>query len=206
MRDDTQGIGTLTYMDKNDNSFAALGHGITDIDTNVLMKLKSGSIGKTVIMDIKKGEDGLPGEITGMVINNDQESYGTISKNTPNGIYGVLTDEGADFFGDSQAVPLGFKYDIKLGKAVILSDISGEMRAYDIMIEKINLSDQGNKGMIIQVTDEELIDKTNGIIQGMSGSPIIQEDKLIGAITHVFVQDCKKGYGTFIENMLAEGE
>ncbi len=103
-----------------------------------------------------------------------------------------------------EILPLGFRYDIKIGKAVIRSDVSGELKDYEIEIKKIYLGDEANKGMIIEVVDEDLIKTTNGIIQGMSGSPIIQDGKLIGAVTHVFVQDSRKGYGAFIENMLIE--
>lgn len=204
VRDDTQGIGTLTYINMSDNSFAALGHGITDIDTNTLMKLSEGTISEALITNITKGSKGNPGEITGIIIESDDNIIGLLEGNTNNGIFGSLTDLGIDKYKSYKTYPIGFKYDIKIGEAYILSDVSGEMNKYKINIQKINLSDVSNKGMVIEVIDKKLIEETNGIVQGMSGSPIIQDDKLIGAVTHVFIQDSTKGYGTFIENMILE--
>jgi len=206
VRDDTQGIGTLTYVNLEDQTFGALGHGITDIDTQELMKLSGGTLVTSLITNITKGANGNPGEISGVIIESEENTIGKVEKNDPNGIFGTLTDEGVAVYSDRQIITIGFKYDIKLGKALILSDVEGSVKEYEIEIEKIFLNDDANKGMIIKVVDKELLNVTNGIIQGMSGSPIIQDGKLIGAVTHVFVQDSTKGYGTFIENMIIEEE
>lgn len=204
VRDDTQGIGTMTYMNLDKKTFGALGHGITDVDTKQLIHVGTGEIVNTMITTIKKGQNGAPGEISGIIVGGEGNSYGDIKKNTHNGIFGYITPDGMAKVPADDAIPLGFRYDIKIGKAYIRSDVSGELKDYEIAIKKIYLGDEANKGMIIEVVDEALIETTNGIIQGMSGSPIIQNGKLIGAVTHVFVQDSKKGYGAFIENMLIE--
>ncbi len=204
VRDDTQGIGTMTYMNLDKKTFGALGHGITDVDTKQLIHIGSGEIVNTMITTIKKGQNGSPGEISGIIVGGEGNCYGDIKKNTHNGIFGYISPDGMAQVPGDEILPLGFRYDIKAGKAVIRSDVSGELKDYEIEIKKIYLGDEANKGMIIEVVDEDLIKTTNGIIQGMSGSPIIQDGKLIGAVTHVFVQDSRKGYGAFIENMLFE--
>jgi stage IV sporulation protein B len=204
VRDDTQGIGTITYINLNDGTFAALGHGITDIDTKTLIKISKGTLSDVIITGVSKGDNGIPGEISGLIVNNDDEIIGNIEDNTCNGIYGTLTDFGISRYCSQDALPIGLKNEVELGEATIKSDVSGTMEEYDIEIEKIFLNDESNKGMIIKVVDEDLINETNGIVQGMSGSPIIQNGKLIGAVTHVFVQDSTKGYGVFIENMLID--
>lgn len=206
VRDDTQGIGTLTYVNLADNTFGALGHGITDVDTQELMKLSGGTLVTSLITNITKGEDGKPGEISGVIIESQENTIAKVEKNDRNGIFGSLTEEGIEAYSNIEVLKIGFKYDIKPGKAYILSDVDGDVKEYEIQIEKIFLNDDANKGMIIKVVDQELLNLTNGIIQGMSGSPIIQDGKLIGAVTHVFVQDSTKGYGTFIENMILEEE
>lgn len=204
VRDDTQGIGTLTYVNVEENTFGALGHGITDVDTGQLIKLAQGTIVTSLVTNITKGQDGIPGEISGIIIESEENTVAKIIKNSQNGIFGKLTKNGKKEFSKDKSIPLGFKYEIKLGKAYIRSDINGSIEDYEINIEKIFLNDETNKGIIIKVVDSKLLNLTNGIIQGMSGSPIIQEGKLIGAVTHVFVQDSTKGYGTFIENMILE--
>lgn len=204
VRDSTQGIGTLTYVNPLTNSFGALGHGISDIDSGQLIDISDGSIVTSITTNIIKGEKGDPGEISGIITLEENDSLGQIKMNTKHGLYGVLNDQGVQEFDENEKLQIGFKHDINLGKAVIRSNISGEMKDYEIEIDKIFINDTSNKSMIIQVIDKELLNLTNGIVQGMSGSPIIQGDKLIGAVTHVFVQDSTKGYGTFIENMLLE--
>jgi stage IV sporulation protein B len=204
VRDDTQGIGTLTYINLEKNTFGALGHGITDVDTQQLMELSGGTLVTSLITNITKGKDGAPGEIAGVIIESEENTVAFVNQNHRNGIFGSLTKNGIEMYSNKECLSLGFKYDIKLGKALIRSDVSGDIRDYEIVIEKIFLNDEANKGMIIKVVDTELLNLTNGIIQGMSGSPIIQDGKLIGAVTHVFVQDSTKGYGTFIENMILE--
>lgn len=204
VRDDTQGIGTMTYIDLDKKTFGALGHGITDVDTNQLIEVGTGEVVNTMITTIKKGEDGIPGEISGIIVGGEGNCLGEIEKNTSHGIFGEASQEGIDQIPEKEIIPIGYRYDVHEGEAIIRSDVSGKLKDYKILIKKIYLGDESNKGMIIEVVDEDLIKTTNGIIQGMSGSPIIQDGKLIGAVTHVFVQDSKKGYGIFIENMLAE--
>lgn len=201
VRDDCQGLGTLTFIDKN-GYFGALGHGISDVDTGKIVESESGRLYCAKVWSIIKGKSGAPGEVVGS-INYDSRSYlGEISKNTDIGIYGKCDDNMYHFI-DSYALPIAYKQDIKNGKAYIRSFIDGEITDYEININSINLSTVNiNKGISFTVTDEELLKKTGGIVQGMSGSPIIQNGKVIGAITHVLVNDPTRGYGIFIETML----
>ncbi|WP_250277526.1 SpoIVB peptidase [[Clostridium] colinum] len=200
VRDSTQGIGTITYINPETKYFGALGHGIVDVDTKEIMEVKDGKIMKSNIVDIKKGEKGSPGELVGNI--NKNETIGNITNNTNVGIYGKITND--DFFDNKKATPIGLKDSVEIGPASILCNIDGEeVKEYDIEIESINKYNIDNsKSMVIRITDKELLEKTNGIIQGMSGSPIIQNGNIIGAITHVFVNEPSKGYGIFIENML----
>ena len=197
VRDSSAGIGTLTFYDPEDLSFAGLGHAVCDIDTGTVLPFSSGEIVPAAITKIKKGVSGAPGELGGAFIGKDD--LGTVKINNETGLYGTLgyTIEGIE-------MPVAHKQDIYEGSAVILSTVEGtEAEEYDILIEKITLSDDSlTKNMVIKVVDEELIEATGGIVQGMSGSPIIQDGKLIGAVTHVFVNDPTKGYGIFAENML----
>jgi stage IV sporulation protein B len=203
VRDQTQGIGTITYYNPNSNSFGALGHGITDIDTKKLMPIKSGKIMKAEITSIKKGQKGIPGELTGAIYDTEESRIGSVELNTTQGIFGKIDPHKSDML-PNETVPIGLQHEIHEGKAVIRSNISGnKIEEFDIYIQKISKFNQdASKGMIVKITDPRLLDKTNGIVQGMSGSPILQDGKLIGAITHVFVQDPTKGYGIFIESML----
>lgn len=201
VREDTQGIGTLTYI-APDGSFGALGHGITDIDTGVLMKLKEGSIYNTEIIQIIKGGKGNPGEIMGMILESPEQKIGDITSNTELGIGGVTSSEYDTSNNKYGYIPIALRQDVKKGPAVILSQLGDEIEEYDIEIVEVKKGSSDNKGMVIKITDEELIEKAGGIIQGMSGSPIIQNGKIVGAVTHVFVDDPGKGYGIFIENML----
>lgn len=201
VREDTQGIGTLTYI-APDGSFGALGHGITDIDTGVLMKLGDGSIYNTEIIQIIKGGKGNPGEIMGMILESSAQKIGDITSNTELGIGGVV-DEGYDTSNNKYGyIPIALRQEVEKGPAVILSQLGDEIEEYDIEIIEVKKGSSDNKGMVIKITDEQLIEKAGGIIQGMSGSPIIQNGKIVGAVTHVFVDDPGKGYGIFIENML----
>ena len=200
LREDTEGIGTLTYVNK-DNKYAALGHGITDIDTGLLIDIKDGGVYPASVQRIVAGESGIPGEIIGSVKLGDSSKIGTIDNNTEHGISGTLN--GSEYlYNNKKALPVGLKQEIKEGKAQIRCQIGDFVKSYDIEIEKVYLNSQDNKGMVIRVTDKELLKKAGGIIQGMSGSPIIQNGKIIGAVTHVFVDDATRGYGIFIENML----
>ena len=201
VRDSTQGIGTITYFNPETNSFGALGHGVYDVDTQELMQIKNGQITQSSIIDVKKGEKGEPGALTGNV--GRDLVLGDIAINTEVGIYGTVEDGKQSYF-TGKKLPIALQQDIKEGKASILSNIEGEeVKEYDVEIESVNrYSKNESKGMVIRITDEELLSKTGGIVQGMSGSPIIQNGKLVGAVTHVFVRDSTRGYGTFIENML----
>ncbi len=201
IRNNTQGIGTITYT--QGQKFAALGHGISDIDLGSLLSIRGGEIYQAEITNIKKGSAGSPGEIVGMIDYREENLKGSIVKNTKNGIFGVFFQEQRE----EDQIPVALKQEVKEGAAQIISYVSGEREEYDIQITSV---DKGNneklKGMTIKVTDEKLKKLTNGIVQGMSGSPIIQDGKLVGAVTHVFVSDPTKGYGIFIENMLDEAE
>jgi stage IV sporulation protein B len=203
IRDSAQGIGTLTYIDE-DNSFGALGHGINDIDTTELMEIDYGGLYETQILSIKKGSSGEPGEISGVIRFLEDAKEGVISTNTANGIYGQMDRDISEAGLSAEALyPVAYKQDIEIGPAGILFTINGETNIYDIEIKEIDYSQsEGNRGLVIEVTDPVLLAQTGGIIQGMSGAPIIQNGKLIGAVTHVLVNDPAKGYGIFIENML----
>lgn len=203
VRDETQGIGTITYYNPKSYTFGALGHGITDIDTRKIIPIKNGKIMKAEITSIKKGQRGIPGELTGAIYDTEEAQLGTIELNTSQGIFGKLDPKKMKAF-PKKSFPIAFQNEIHEGKAIILSNISGDkIEEFEIVIQKVSRFQQDiSKGMIIKITDPRLLDKTNGIIQGMSGSPIIQDGKLVGAVTHVFVHDPTKGYGIFIENML----
>lgn len=201
VRDDTQGIGTMTYVDMN-GQFGALGHGISDSDTGNVVQITDGSLYETAILGIEKGTFGKPGVMSGIIYYGPGSNLGTIKENTEEGIFGTVNDRFKQ--GISQdAVPIGYRQDVKKGKAYIRSDVSGKVRDYEIEIQRVDYSTtHKSKGMVIKVTDPDLLALTGGIVQGMSGSPIIQDGKLIGAVTHVFIQDSTRGYGIFIENMI----
>ena len=172
IRDNTQGIGTMTYIKKD--SFGGLGHGIYDMDTGKLLKIKGGFLLTPQIYSIKKGKSGTPGEIVGSIEYKEENIIGSIKKNTEKGIYGTVSDT------ESKAYEIGYRQDVKKGKAYILSNLTGSMKKYEIRISKVVPSDTDVlKSMEIEVTDKRLLNLTNGIIQGMSGSPIIQDGKLI---------------------------
>lgn len=201
VRDDTQGIGTVTYVDMN-GSFGALGHGISDSDTGRLVSIKDGELYGTKILGIEKGEAGSPGVMSGVIYYGKGTKLGEITSNTEEGIFGTVNEK---FLRENQAsaIPVGFRQDVQKGRAWIRSSVSGEVKDYEIEIQKVDYSGlQKNKSMVIKVTDPELLSLTGGIVQGMSGSPIIQDGKLVGAVTHVLVNDPTRGYGIFIENML----
>lgn len=201
IRDDTQGIGTLTYMDANGN-YGALGHGISDVDTGTLLNLNGGTLYHTDILSVVKGLKGSPGEMTGVIRYQASEILGTIDANTGRGIFGKIT-HNQEQFQERNPVEIAYKQDVHTGSAVILSAVDGAVKEYAIQIEKVSQnSAEPNKSIVLSVTDPELLAKTGGIIQGMSGSPILQDGRLVGAVTHVFVNDPTKGYGIFIENML----
>lgn len=206
IRDDTQGIGTLTFVTTN-GYFGALGHGITDVDTGLLMNVGRGNIYDAEVVSIVKGKAGSPGELSGIIHENDAKKLGTISENTVQGIFGVLNPKSNVYRLVTnniytKPIPIALKQDIKVGPASILCNIDGEIKEYKIRITEIDYSNNYSKGLVIKITDQRLTSATGGIVQGMSGSPIIQNGKLIGAVTHVFIRDATMGYGTFIENML----
>ncbi len=203
IRDNTQGVGMLTFV-KKDGTFGALGHGITDVDTGLLMKIKKGRILNTDIISIVKGKDGSPGELVGMIDYQTKYRIGEVSENTVKGIFGKIDESTFENFA-GEPLKIKFKQDMKTGPAVIRSCVDGEIKEYDINILEINVnSREENKCFLMQITDPELLEKTGGIVQGMSGSPVIQDGALVGAVTHVLVQDSSKGYGIFIEEMLKE--
>lgn len=203
VRDNIAGVGTMTFYEPSTGIFAALGHGITDVDTGVLIDINRGSISKAKVISIQKAKKAAPGEIVGL-FNENNDSYGTILKNTKFGIYGVLEKKKIDH--RKQAIPVALNYQIKEGPAKILTTIeNNKVEEFDIEIQKIFRQQNINsKSMIIKVTDKRLIEKTGGIIQGMSGSPIIQNGMLVGAVTHVLINDPLKGYGIFADWMLKE--
>ncbi|WP_371414835.1 SpoIVB peptidase [Caloramator sp. E03] len=203
VRDSTAGIGTLTFYYDKTNIFGALGHPISDVDTGIIIPINSGKIYTAKIMAIEQGVRGKPGELKGTFSIEDE--IGSIEKNTPSGIYGKFTGK-VDKPLYSKPIPIAMQNEIKEGPAKILTSINGnEVKEYDIYIEKLTQQTKPNsKSMIIRITDNELLSKTGGIVQGMSGSPIIQDGKLVGAITHVFVNKPDMGYGIYIEWMLKE--
>ena len=198
VRDSTAGIGTVTFIDPNTGIYGALGHPITDVDTGDIIDIGRGNIVKSSIINVKKGEKGNPGELKGVFINDDVV-LGSVINNTRYGIFGEYNLD--NFQGNKLSIAL--KNEIQEGPAKIISTIDDEPKMYDIVIEKLLQQDNpSSKSMIIKVTDEELLQKTGGIVQGMSGSPIIQNDKLVGAVTHVLVNKPDTGYGIYIEWML----
>lgn len=205
IRDTAAGVGTLTFYDPTTNKYGALGHVIVDIDTNTPIDISQGEIVKASIINIREGRRGHPGEKTGVFIE-QKDIIGSIYKNTDFGIFGTLEkmDNKNDY--NSSPIPIASSNQVEIGPAKILTVLKGDkVEEYDIEIQKIvNNNTPSNKGFIINIVDKELIEKTGGIIQGMSGSPIIQNGKIIGAITHVFVNEPTKGYGIFIEWMLLE--
>lgn len=201
IRDNAQGIGTMTYED-TDHTFGALGHGINDVDTSTLMNLEEGTLYKTEIIGITRGANGSPGELTGYIEYDSDNVIGEIMENTTEGIFGVcdVEIENAVCY---EPIPIALKQELELGPAQIICSVTGQPEFYDVEIEEINLEqDNINRGIVVRVVDEKLLTLTGGIIQGMSGSPIIQNGKLVGAVTHVLVQDSTRGYGIFIEEML----
>lgn len=201
VRDDCQGLGTLTYVDDN-NRFGTLGHAISDSQTGQMVEIKSGSLYTAKIWSVVKGESGTPGEVIGSINYSDESYIGKITDNCEIGVYGEA-DPKIFAYVDEVYMDIAYKQDIKIGPAVVRSFVDGEVRDYQIDIQEVNYSDRyENKGIIFEVVDQELLEATNGIVQGMSGSPIIQDGKVIGAVTHVFVNKPEKGYGIFIENML----
>ena len=200
VRDDMAGVGTLTYLTSS-LEYGALGHPVSDADTGSMIRLSEGNVYQTNIVGIVKGKDGAPGELTGVINYKQENRLGTIDKNTKTGIYGKLDAVPEEM--EEACVEVCMKQDIKRGEAYILSSLDGVLRQFRIEIDDVDFHNkEENKGILFHVTDELLLSETGGIVQGMSGSPILQDGKIIGAVTHVFVSDATKGYGVFIEKML----
>ena len=197
-RDSCAGIGTLTYYDRENMTYGGLGHSVCDADTGLILPLSSGETVPVCINDVIRGINGAPGELCGTFMS--ATATGSIELNTDCGIFGYTSG-----IPDAEPVPMAFKQEIEIGEATILTTVDGMTpQSYDIVIEKVNYnSDSAVKNMVIRITDQKLLSKTGGIVQGMSGSPIIQNGKLVGAVTHVFVNDVSRGYAIFAENMYA---
>lgn len=197
VRDSSAGIGTMTYYNPKTMVFAGLGHAITDVNTGDIMPLSKGEIVDVMITGVNKGKTGSPGELKGSFINENSKGYLLVNNET--GVFGRLRIP----VSGTEAIPLAHKQEVEVGPAYIFTTISGNIPAkYDIIIEKVNINDQNQtKNMVIRIIDPKLLEETGGIVQGMSGSPIIQNGRLVGAVTHVFVNDLCRGYGVFAENM-----
>ncbi|GAB6156110.1 SpoIVB peptidase [Desulfosporosinus burensis] len=201
VRDEAAGVGTLSFFDPVSKQYGALGHVITDADTNQKIEVYNGKIIASTIYAIEKGKRGHPGEKIGSFISNSIFS-GTIEKNTLTGIFGTMSGQVENSYF-KEAIPVGWESEIKVGPAKIYTVVQGEkIEEFEVNVDRVMHNRTDSKNMIVRVTDPRLLDITGGIIQGMSGSPIIQDGKLIGAITHVFVNDSQRGYGVFIQNML----
>ena len=201
VKDSMQGLGTITYIKEN-GEFGALGHGIYDSGGKELLEIQEGGLYNTNLIGITKGQKGTPGGIDAVILYNTRNHLGEIKQNTELGIFGKV-EAVEDLAAEPQMIAVAKKKEVEAGEATILCTIEDRMESYSIKIEQIDyfLRDK-NKEIMIRITDERLLEKTGGIVQGMSGSPILQNGKLIGAVTHVLVNDPTTGYGIFIENML----
>lgn len=203
VRDGIVGVGTLTFWDPNTHEYAALGHIIVDADTRQGIEVLQGKIVSASIQTIKRGKPGQPGEKIG-VFNGDGQIEGTISKNTFHGIYGKTGIEINNPIS-AYTMEVGYAHQVREGEAEIYTVVNGEdIERFSIMIEKVYPERNNGKAMVIRVTDPRLLNLSGGIVQGMSGSPIIQDSKIIGAVTHVFLNDPERGYGIFMDSMLSE--
>lgn len=201
VRDNAQGLGTITYLTA-DSEFGALGHGIHDTDTGELLNISKGVLYTTSIRDIQKGENGVPGGMEGIIVYNNYNMLGSITENSEEGIYGTL-DRIDTLFHNAEPVETASAKEIEEGAATIRCSVEGKVEEYQVQITEVNPSaKEVNKTIELEVTDEKLLELTGGIVQGMSGSPILQNGKLIGAVTHVFVNNPARGYGILIEEML----
>lgn len=197
VRDSSAGIGTMTFYDPNNGCFAGLGHAICDVDTGQLMPLSQGEIVEASIIGVHAGKSGSPGQLQGAFVAN--RSIGSLYTNSYNGVYGRLMNQPVD----AQTIPMAQCQEVRQGPVKILTTVSGQKpQLFDACIEKLSLSqDEPTKNMVLRITDPDLLELSGGIVQGMSGSPIIQDGMLVGAVTHVFVNDPIRGYGIFAENM-----
>lgn len=203
-RDSIAGIGTVTYVDPKTGAYGSLGHGICDAETGVLIPLGSGGLMESSVESVQRGAAGDPGALQGEF--SPEHEVGTVQENTETGIFGQFTDPA--YYESLETMPVAHEDEVQLGKAEILSNVSGqEVGRYEVEIVKI--FDEENaygRSMMVRVTDDRLLAATGGIVQGMSGSPLIQDDKLVGAVTHVLVNDPTRGYAVMIDAMLEEME
>lgn len=196
VRDSCAGVGTVTYYDPQSKTFAALGHSVNDVDTGDILSLKSGIILDCSIVSVTKSKRGFPGEINASF---GDMVLGDVNANTGEGIFGEASESG--FFSGGETLPVAARNEVHTGDAYIMSDMFGsKCENYSIQIKKI--TDSADKSLVVEVTDRRLLDSAGGIVQGMSGSPIIQDGKLVGAVTHVFINSPSKGYGTLAESMI----
>jgi len=196
LRDGAAGIGTLTFIDARTGAFGGLGHAISDPESGEPLPMTVGEVTNVTLGGVKKGEAGNPGELHGVLKN---ETVGTLFSNDERGVFGQLFS--VKNFGEG--VPVGSKEELKEGEATILSTVkNGEKAAYTVNISDIHTDEKGSRCFTVTVTDKMLLSLTGGIVRGMSGSPVLQDGKLVGAVTHVLISDPKTGYGIFIENML----
>ena len=204
VRDSAAGVGTVTFYEPETKMFGALGHGITDIDTDKLLNIASGEFVTTRVVSIKKGEKGNTGKIQGTIENS--KNIGQIYKNTNFGIYGRVDNLSSINIDKNKEMEVAYREEIKMGKATILCSLDNQnVEEYEIEIEKIYINNNyDNKSMLIKVTDPKLLQKTGGIIQGMSGSPIIQNGKFVGAVTHVLLNNPEEGYAVFGDLMIKQ--
>lgn len=206
IRDAAAGIGTISFYEEDTGKYGALGHTISDANTKKPLEINNGKIVNSTVTSIEKGNEGIPGEKQAKFSMDDQ-SLGNITKNTPFGIYGKLKPENL-VENNQKPLPVALPGEVKEGPAQILTVLEGdEVQKFDIeIVNSVRQNHPGTKGMVIKVTDKQLLEKTGGIVQGMSGSPIIQDGKLAGAVTHVFVNDPTSGYGVHVQWMLEEAD
>jgi stage IV sporulation protein B len=200
MRDGIAGIGTLTFYDPDTGTFGALGHAVNDIESGVIIPFRAGAVMRSVVTDVVQGKAGMPGQLRGSF--NVDSILGTLTDNSPSGIFGKMSEN--EMIRGKAALPVADASEIKTGPATILSNVSGtDVVEYKVEVTRVYTGNEAiGRSMMISVVDQALLTKTGGIVQGMSGSPIIQDGKLIGAVTHVLVNDPTRGYGISIENML----
>lgn len=201
IRDSTAGIGTLTFYDMSSGVFAGLGHPVNDVDTGETIRIASGEIVPANIFGVTKGQVGSPGELLGTFASG---SWGILTTNDDTGLYGVLSEQPQA----TVTLPIAYKQEVKTGKAELITTVDGDQpRSYEIEIVEVDYRDDvPTRNMIIRITDEELLEVTGGVLCGMSGSPIVQDGKLVAAVTHVFVGDPTSGYAIFAENMLESAQ
>ena len=201
IRDSMAGIGTITFYDPDTGVFGALGHGVTDVDTGALLPLQSGSVMDATVKAVKRGESGSPGELKGEF--DLTRDSGSLYANTECGLFGKIEGE-SNAITDDTRVPVAPGCEVRPGKASILANCGGdEVREYEVQIERVYAASSPTRNLLLRVTDPALLERTGGIVQGMSGSPILQDGRLVGAVTHVLLNDATRGYGIFIDNMLS---